>query len=299
MKNFIKVAPLKTMSASRNPNLGPSQMRARKRRLFFIRFYIILFLLVALVIGSAILSGHEKVRIEESGIAISGNAAVPRDDILSIVKRDIAGRYFYLFSKNNSLIFPRFEIKKDILNEIKTIKDADISWEGWKKISISVLERKPHSVWCGKDMSATSTACYFVDKEGYIYSQAPDFSGSLFVKNYGQLAPDQSVNISQDNPLGSYFLPTNIYLQIYNLIDFLKQNNLKVIYVYFDGLDYRFTLGDGPVIIFNAKNSFNQSFTNFFTAIQTGNLNLEKDAKSINYIDLRYDNKIVVGRKGN
>ena len=285
------------MSLTRNPNLGPSQMRARKRRLFFVRLYIILFFLIIIIIGLAILSGQEKVKIQT--VDISGNAAVSTDQILDIVSRDMSGRYFYLFSKSNSLIFPRFRIRMDILNEIKTIKDVDISWKDWGKISIIIEERKPHSVWCGEDPNIIPTECFFIDKNGYIYSQAPNFSGSLFIKYYGPIVLGQMGDANQINPIGSYFLLSEIYKQIANLISILDQNNLKVGYVFYDGFDFRFNLDLGPVIIFNSKDNFSESFSNFFTAIETKNLDPEKDAGSISYIDLRFANKIIIGKKEN
>jgi cell division septal protein FtsQ len=203
----------------------------------------------------------------------------------------MAGRYFYLFSKSNSLLFPRFKIKADILSEIKTVKDADISWKNWQTVDITISEREPHSVWCGNDQAVIGAECFLVDKEGYIYSQAPTFSGSVFIKDY--------VNISTStNPIGQYFLPRGIYAQIFNLISTLDSNNLRVVSVFFDGFDFRFTLETGPIIIFNDKNGFKLPFDNLFTAIETKNLDLEKDTLSISYIDLRFDNKIIVGKKG-
>lgn len=271
------------MSVKRNPNLGPSQMRQRRRRLFFIRFYIILFLLLFTILGLAIFSGSDKLKIQT--IIVSGNAAVSSDDILSIVNRDMMGRYGYLFSKSNSLIFPRYQIKKDLLEEIKTIKDLDVNWDNLQQISIIITERKPHSVWCDE-----LSNCYFVDKSGYVYSQAPVFSGSMFIKVYGNVSTSTS-------PVGQFFLPKRVYEEIFVLIDLLEEKKITINTVTFDGIDYRFNLESGPAIIFNTTNSFEQSFGNLFGAIETKNLDLEKEAGSIKYIDLRFDNKIVIGKK--
>ena len=98
------------MSVSKNLNLAPSQMRLKKRRLFFIRLYIILFFLVFIILGLAILSSHEKVKI--NNIIITGNAVISDDDIFDTVNFNLKGRYGYLFSKSNSLIFPRFKINR-------------------------------------------------------------------------------------------------------------------------------------------------------------------------------------------
>jgi len=270
------------MAVIRNPNLGPSQMRLKRRRLFWVRFSIIIFFLLVIVLGLAIFSGHEKVIIKS--VTISGNASITEDEILNIVNRDISRRYGYLFARKNYLIFPRFQIKKDLLTEIKTIKDLDISWAGWGEINISIIERKAHSVWCGDDIKIINGECFLVDSNGYVYKKAPVFSGSIYVKNYGQLT-------------GEYFLDSHVYGQIFEIIKILEENNIKVISVYYDGFDYYFGLEAGPDIIFNDKTSFKQSFQNLFTAIESDNLDLFNGADKINYIDLRFDNKIVVGKK--
>jgi cell division septal protein FtsQ len=277
------------MSATRNPNLGPSHMHARKRRLFLIRFYIILFFVFVIVFGLAIFSGNEKVKIQT--VIVSGNAAVSPDTVLAIANRDMAGRYWYLFSRSNSLIFPRFQIKKDLLKEIKTISDVSISWDNWQQISVTITERRPHSVWCGNDMRI-SESCFFVDKYGYIYSEAPTFSGSIFIKDYGNVSTSTSA-------VGQYFLSRQTYSKVFNLIDNLDKNNIKVVAVSFDGADFRLILESGPTIVFTNKDNFDPTFQNFFTAIETKNLDLDAEADIISYIDLRFDNKIVVGKKQN
>jgi hypothetical protein len=229
----------------------------------------------------AILSGHDRVKIKK--IIISGNAAVSADEILTIASRDLIGRYWSLFAKSNSLIFPRWQIKEDILTEIKTVKDLDISWEDWQTISIALTERKPQAVWCGSDPTI-NPSCSFLDKSGLIYRPAPIFSGNLFIKNYGQ-------------PTGDFFLPTEKYLVITDLINQLIEKNLRVIQVFFDGVDYRFTLETGPIIIFSSTGDPSLSFRNLWAAIATNNLDLIQESASINYVDLRFENKIVIGKK--
>jgi hypothetical protein len=272
------------MSVTRNLNLGPSQVRLKRRRLFYIRLTIIFILLAVIIFTLAIFSSHEKVKIQT--IIVSGNAAVATDDILKIANRDMAGRYWYLFSRSNSLIFPRLKIKQDILTKLKTIKSVDINFDNWQQISIKVEERKAHSAWCGSD-PAVKADCYFVDNTGLIYNLAPTFSGNMFIRDYG----------TTTSTIGGYFLTPTLYTQIFSLIDVLDKKGIKVTTVAYDERDFKFGLENGPTLIFNLKNSLDQSFGNLFTAIQTGDLDLAKNAGTINYIDLRFDNKIVVGKK--
>lgn len=281
------------MKASRNSNLGPSHLRAKKRRLFFVRSGIVLFFFLVLLFGLAIFSGHEKVIIKE--ISIQGNISVSENDILNIFNQNTAKRYWHLFAKKNFLIFPRLQIKQALLSEIKTIQNLNISWAGWGKVQIAIDERKPHSVWCGNDSKALDQSCFFVDKDGYIYSKAPIFSGSVFIKNYGDCADCE--------PIGKYFLNKFLYTELFNLISILAENNLKVISLIYEEGNFKFVLESGPILIFNNANSqfgendFERVFMNLFTAIATKDLDINAEAENIEYIDLRFANKIVIGKK--
>ncbi|MFA7252326.1 MAG: hypothetical protein WC027_00510 [Candidatus Paceibacterota bacterium] len=272
----------------RNPNLGSSVARAKKRRLFWVRFYIILFFVLAITFTLAIFSGHSKVIIKQ--INVSGQASISTEQILDVVNKNLAGRYFYLFARNNYLIFPRFTIQQDLLNEFKIFKAVDVSWSNWGTIDIKVSERKPHSVWCGADPADMKADCYFIDRTGYIFNRAPTFSGDIFVRNYRAL--------DTSSPIGQYFLASNLYLTLYRLIDVLAKNNLTVQRVSFDNFDYKFYLATGPTIIFNQKSNLDATFANLITAINSGDLDLVNNAEKINYIDLRFGDKIVVGKKG-
>jgi cell division septal protein FtsQ len=265
------------MCAKRNPNLGSSQRLAKRRRLFLIRSAIILFFVLIVIFGLAILSGHNKIIIKN--FVVSGNGAVTTNEILNIVNRDVSGRYLGLFARNNFIIFPRYRIQTDILTEIKTIKTAKVSWQGWQTVAISVTERKPYAVWCGENILVVEPKCNFVDESGYVFAEAPVFSGNLFVKFYGPIAN---------------------YSKIFSLIDLLNKRGLEVNSVSFDNLDFTFVLTTGPQIIFNDRLvGFDSSFQNLFTALDSKNLDLINSAEEIKYLDLRFADKIVIGKNEN
>lgn len=281
------------MSVRRNLNLGSSQMRTRRHRLFLVRFYIILFFFLVILFSLAILSGHDKAIIKT--FLISGNNSVTNTEIFKITDNNIEGRYLGLFAKNNFLIFPRFEIEKDILDQIKTIKSVNISWKDWQIVTISIEERRPHSVWCGDDVKKAEANCYFMDQTGYIFAEAPVFSGNIFIRNYS-LPVIQGA--SSTDPIGTYFLSTSIYSKIFSLIDLLDGRGIAVSKVYFDQMDFTFYLTTGQTIIFNDKEGgFDSAFQNLFSALDSKDLDLVDDGDKIKYIDLRFESKIVVGKK--
>jgi len=284
------------MSVRRNPNLGLSPMRARRRRLFWVRFYIIVFFVFLIIFGLAILSSHEKMIVKT--FLISGNNSISNNEILRVANQDMVGRYFGLFAKSNFLIFPRFKIKQDLLNEFRIIDDLDISWKSWQTVAISITERKPHSVWCGLAIKGPVDDCYFIDEHGYIFGRAPTFSGTVFIKNYGPYLLNSNESTSTPNPIGHYFLKQTDYSNLFVLRDILSEKSLNVNSIYFDGFDFRFTLTNGVVLIFNDRGGgLAVAFQNLFTVINSGDLDLIKGSNDIVYIDLRFTDKIVIGKK--
>ncbi len=280
------------MPVKKNPNLISSQVREKRRRLFWIRFNIILFFALVIIFTLAILSGHQKVSIQN--FLIEGNGAVSTNQILNIAQTDISGRYLGLFARKNILLFPRLKIENDILNQIKTIKDVDVSWVDWQTVRIKVVERKPHSVWCGDDFQVKEQTCYFVDETGYVFSLAPAFSGTLFIKDYSY--------VEAENPIGFTILPQGIYLKIFSLIDILADYKISVsawqVVEVAGGLDFTFILENGPKILFNDREGgFVASFQNLLTALDAGKIDLRNEENNIDYVDLRFESKVVVGKK--
>ncbi|MEI6528421.1 MAG: hypothetical protein WCO10_01980 [bacterium] len=274
------------MSATRNPNLGPSQLRLKKRRLFWIRSYIVAGVLFVLVIGLAIASGIEKTKIKN--ISVSGNVSVTKGEILDITERDLEGRYWYLFSRRNSLIFPRFKIESDLSLGIKRFEAVNVGWVDLNTIEIIVKERKPYSLWCGAD-ERISDQCYFMDNTGYIFGVAPIFSGNAFLKYFGKID-------EKKDPIGQYYLGAADYPAIDSFVAKFNELGYRLDSVSFDGRDFYLTLENGVQVILPGKNNLNALFDNLSLAISSKQIDFLGNT-SLKYVDLRFDNKILVGKK--
>lgn len=274
--------------AEKNYSLGSAARRARRRRLFLVRFTIITLGFLVALIGLALFSGWQKIVIHE--VKIVGQAALAETEIKDIVERDLGGRYLYLFSRRNFLIFPRLMIKRDLLAELPILQTVDVSWNGWGKILITVVEKRPEAVWCGAKPE-TGEQCFFLDKTGLVYDLAPDFSGGMYLRYY---AP-----ILAGSPLRARPLTEGIFQYFNRLIKILFDEGIVVEQIYFDGRDYTFILTDGLKIIFNDREGLSQPFNNLLIALRAGELDLsEAQRKKIAYLDLRFDNKVIVGKNG-
>ena len=142
-----------------------------------------------------------------------------------------------------------------------------------------------------------------MDEDGYIFDEAPYFSGEVYFKFYGLTdvgRPDSGRPTSEDFPLGSYFLKQN-FKQLISFKDILIGIGLKPVALYAtnDGDIQIFLSGGtlpttGPQIIFRADADFQNVAENLEAALTTEPLQSEFKNKysSLQYIDLRFGNKV-------
>ncbi|MCK5022198.1 MAG: FtsQ-type POTRA domain-containing protein [Candidatus Pacebacteria bacterium] len=279
--------------------------------------FLILFLIVIILIS--FISKREELSIEN--INIKGNIVTLNEDILNIVNQNIEGNYFWLFSKSNFLIFPRFKIKKDILDTILRIDDLDISFENPQTININITERKPFALYCknlvvqllsneeiedGLTDTATTTSknlvvgllskekdeCYFMDKNAYIYEKSPDFSDDIYFKYMGDT--NNIASSTESYILGKTYLSQareDQFDKVNLFIIYLKNININVyrLLVKENG-DYELYFDDDSKLIFDENQDFNVIFENL-QAVLVDIEDLREE--QFEYIDLRFDNKIL------
>ncbi len=266
----------------------------KKRILFGFVFFIIL------ITALSFLSKNRNLTIHT--ITVEGNHVVETQSIIDTVNARMAGNYLHLFSRSNAALYPNRKIRNELLADFKRLSSVDISLVNLKTIVIKVTERSPAYLWCGLDVPSTDeqsfkNKCYFLDESGYMFDEAPYFSGNIYFKFYGW--PQGS---PPDDFSGNTFLPANDFAKLIYFKNSLV--NLKLIPDMFlvnsDG-DYEIYLEDGagasnahPKIIFNKGNDFQKIINNLSSALNSAPLvtDFKNKFSSLLYLDLRYDNKV-------
>ncbi len=82
---------------------------------------------------------------------------------------------------------PKNQILEVLQDNFKILKDINISIKNTNTLEVSLTERKALYTWCGASPTSPSDNCYFVDENGYIFDQAPYFSGEVYFKFYGPM----------------------------------------------------------------------------------------------------------------
>lgn len=262
---------------------------ARKKAILFAVFILIV------IIGLSIASRITAFNIKK--IVVSGNDVIETKDVEDTVNKEIKGNYLWLFPKTNFLIYPQGKLESQLKDKFKRIKDISVNDKNVDTLEVSIKEYKGEYIWCGVLVpvlrsNTEDNKCYFLDSDGYIFDEAPYFSGDVYFKFYG----DASLS---DNPSGSYFLKDE-FAQIVEFKNALEKMDLRVNSFWIDENreEGNFSLGGqpitGPRIIFKMDSDYAKLAENLQAAISIEPLRTDIKTKlpSLLYVDLRFGNKV-------
>jgi hypothetical protein len=298
------------------------KLKKHRQKTAINKILLFLFGLVVIFIVSIYISRLNALNI--NNIEVTGNQIVDTNAIKNIVKQQISGKYFFFFPKTNIFFYPENNIKNALQDKFKILEDINLSVKNNHTLEISLSERKGTYIWCGstpptspdvepQNVSGDSTSgdCYFIDESGYIFDQAPYFSGEIYFKFYGvpevQRLETSGGSTSGDlstagdfDPSGLYFARQN-FSQLISFKDILVSFGLKPVSMYIttDGnvevfLSSANSSTVGPDIIFKLNSDYQNVAENLEAALTTDPLQTEfkNNYSLLQYIDLRFSNKV-------
>lgn len=255
------------------------------------------FLIIIFLAGVIALSRWQEINISE--ISISGNKVVETEDIKKIIESDLSGRYLFAFPKKNFAIYPKKKIKEDLSSGLRRLKDIKLSVKDTKTLEVEVSERKPSFTWCGDSLPEGAhkfeeNKCYFMDEGGYIFAEAPYFSGEVYFRFIGK------IRRPSDSPFGFIFLPGELGKLVSFKDEVLSMGIKPASFFVKDDGDIELYLSsdtappDAPKILFKRESDYQKLAENLQAALGTDPLKTDIDKKysQLLYIDLRFGNKV-------
>ncbi len=284
------------------------ELKRKRRRILRNKILVYFFIFLAVLIGLVFLSRWKKINIEN--VVISGNEIIDTEALDKVVRSDIAGNYLWIFPKTNFLIYPKNKIKNDLALQFKRLSNISINEKNFKTLEINVSEYEGEYTWCGDVLPPASAGgaqaslpavggeinnkCYFLDTNGYVFDEAPYFSGNVYLKFFGKI--DRNTELAT----GFSFLP-HTFEKVISFVDNLQKMGLKIsaVFVKTDGdmelyLSSGVSLSNMPKIIFKANADFEKLAENLQAALSVEPLqsDFKKKYSSLQYIDLRFGNKV-------
>jgi cell division septal protein FtsQ len=256
----------------------------KKRNRKLLKYGIVIFTLLSLIGLTSYLSHRQELRI--SKVNLSGEVILTETDLEIETLNFLHGSYLWLYPKNNSLWYSRKKLEKHLASTFRRIETINIEREGFHTLNISITERKPFAIWCSSISAGPNTICYFMDQNGTIFSEAPYFSGDAYFKYYGL--------VSTSSPIGSQYIASSTkFAEISNFIESVRGLSIRPVYLLAkQGGEFSLVLVGGGEIYFNEKDSLSLALQNLEALLKTPALSLKNGILPVDYIDLRYGNKL-------
>ncbi|MFH1552010.1 MAG: FtsQ-type POTRA domain-containing protein [bacterium] len=251
------------------------ESKKKKRKKIWTKFFLAIVLLVFLAGGIIYSLYLDYFRIKN--INIEGNYILNKQEIEENIKNSISGKLFYVLPKNNILIISTEEINNNLAENFLRIKNLEVAKNFPDSLDIKISERKTYGLFCKEN------GCFFLDKNGYVFSKSIFVSGDIFIKF---LDERENNNIT----FKTYLLDINEFAQIRDFIDGLKTESVMISQVVFkkDGL-FEFQTEEGWYILLSERSDYKLSLDNLKIAL----INQIKEKRpELEYIDLRLENKV-------
>ncbi|MEK7185225.1 MAG: hypothetical protein AAB726_01245 [Patescibacteria group bacterium] len=312
MANKIKINRIKSGRISSRGAMStrggkrPATLAERRRRKRWVIVLVSFALVIASGFGLSRFSFSPQVSL--SAVHVRGASLIPESEIKKIVEKQTATAFLGVLSRNNLLLAPRENIEADIKNLFKTIEFAEVSFNSPHDLVVSVRERVPAALWCGDSdgsgdvaVSAANVAadaaqkCFYLDKTGYIFSEAPVFGGDVFIMWNGFLkTPEDSTT-----PVGQHIMPQVSFEKLNSFVKDVAKLGLKTVsIVEISESELELHLANGGVIVVNRKMSYEQTLQNIESIVAAKQVEFRGSfIDRVEKVDVRFSGKAFVKLK--
>jgi len=246
------------MAIRRKHTLETPRRRRLRRKVLIIK--MILFVIVLTIIISGIVFLLRLNYFNVSRVEVQGTKTIQSDEVIEIANNVSSGNKFIILPKKQFFLYPKEEIKKNVLSAFTQAKEVSVKRDGITGILINIKERTPTARFC-------SEGCQLLDEDGFSYRIIEEGEFNLLPVIYGE----ETLETSKFNDL-------LLFSKRLSDLSF----NLKEIRIEPDG-SIIMALYEGNIII-----SLDESLEEQFVALQT----VLQEIKTFSLIDLRYGKKV-------
>ncbi|HEY4499438.1 MAG TPA: hypothetical protein VJH94_05280 [Candidatus Paceibacterota bacterium] len=229
-----------------------------------------------------------------TSLVVEGNALIPTEAIRERANEALSGYYFLLFPKRNTFLFREKTLVSSLKDSFPAIGSLELQKISLSGLKIVVHERQPFAIWCpsgSQGGDSRSTDCYFLDREGMLFTEAPHFSSGVYLR-FESAATDSSV-------LGNFVMPPERFSEFLFFLKSFKPLGLDVSQIVIEKgagniEDYTLVLTKGTKLYINALQSLEATLQNVSTFFTDPEIAMKKEAflERVAYVDFRFWNKV-------
>jgi hypothetical protein len=223
-----------------------------------------------------------------TAVEVKGTHLVSGDALKRLVEEKLKGSYGFIIPHRNTFLFPQAAIRTGSLKQFPALANITFLRNGLNTLTVTAEERKTVAFWCGDASSgnASSTSCYQMDKNGFIFTDAVSQDG--YVRFYGQLSGE---------PVGSRYLD-GAFASLKTTIEGIGTvtNHIPAeVVVDSASNDVALTFEDGGILKFVRSKDNASTLENIASVFASQNFKTKKDFE---YVDFRFGDKVYVKFKG-
>lgn len=222
-----------------------------------------------------------------SEVVVSGTSVVDPGEIESFVRGELAGSSRLIFPRASKFLYPKGEIASDLLNAFPRLRVAKLESRG-SRLEVKVAERVPAYLWCRGMPGGERASCYFLDEEGFVFSDAPSFSGNAYFTFYGYFYG----YFDDAAPLRQWYVSRQDFAEIARLLKAAADAGVAADAFVIEGSDYSLHLASGGSVRFRKDQDLGVVADTIVALAEDTKLFSKKGASALEYVDLRFGNKI-------
>lgn len=270
------------------------KLQKRRRKIIISR--IIFFIVLILSFWGFLFTVSALPVINISEITVFGAETLAPSNLTLLAEKALFGRYFFTIPRSNIFFYPKARIRDILLETFPRLSRASVHFNNFHAIKISVSERSPVAQFCRLSTETIKTgnteSCFFLDGNGFAFSAALASASTTetLIKFYGIF--------SEENPIGKTFGSTGELSRFLNFSESLRSLDLPPLAFNRrpDGA-FEATVSGGMRLIFDEEDNFQSVLSNLQSIITDPDLRRTSPLSSIDYIDLRFGNKIFYRKK--
>lgn len=116
-------------------------------------------------------------KLQINNIIVEGVEVLDSHDVESAVMDMLSGKALWIFPKTSTLLVQTETIEKKIKQKFSRIDTVTVKRDKAQGLILNISEYHGAFLWCDAE-----NQCFFMDKNGVVYSGAPVFSGSAYPK---------------------------------------------------------------------------------------------------------------------
>lgn len=268
--------------------IAKSKLAKQRRKTLFTNSIAVVFVIAIFFVTFSFVLQIDEITINK--IKAEGNVVVTNEELQAFVSKKLEGKYFFLFPKTSIFLYPRKNIEVSVLDAFKRIYFVKVSFEDFQTINLIVKEREPYALWCGK-MNTKEEQCYFLDKQGFIYTEAPNFTGNTFLRYYGTSTPVSYKFVNTGGPVGNRFLLEEEFQKFNFFIKTLQNIGLELnSFIVQDKDDITISLKGEERILFGRTQNLSVVLDNVQSFFESDEY--IKNEAGLLYADFRFGNKV-------